>query len=299
MPFIKQQKNKAYFKRFQVQFRRRREGKTDYRARKRLVAQDKNKYNTPKYRLVVRFSNKDVICQIISSKLAGDYVFTAAYSHELTRYGMPVGHTSYAAAYATGLLLARRTLQKCNIDSKYAGNTGNPGEDYNVSPIEDGPAPFKALLDVGLRRTTTGCRVFAAMKGAVDGGLEVPHSETRFVGFDNESKKLNAEVFRKHIFGAHVADYMKSVKEDDAEKFKTLFSGYIKAGVKAEEVEAKWTAVHKAIRGDPKHKPTPKKEGKPKRYGKIRLSLAQKKDKIRQKMDSMARKKLAGQQDQE
>ena len=31
------------------------EGKTDYRARIRLINQDKNKYNTPKYRFVVRF----------------------------------------------------------------------------------------------------------------------------------------------------------------------------------------------------------------------------------------------------
>lgn len=40
------------------------EGRTDYFARKRLVIQDKNKYNTPKYRLVVRFTNKDIICQV-------------------------------------------------------------------------------------------------------------------------------------------------------------------------------------------------------------------------------------------
>jgi len=40
------------------------EGKTDYYARKRLVVQDRNKYNTPKYRLIVRFTNKDVICQV-------------------------------------------------------------------------------------------------------------------------------------------------------------------------------------------------------------------------------------------
>ena len=58
-------KNNAYFKRFQVKFRRRREGKTDYYARKRLIWQDKNKYNTPKYRFVVRFTNKDVVCQVM------------------------------------------------------------------------------------------------------------------------------------------------------------------------------------------------------------------------------------------
>ena len=55
MGFVKVVKNKAYFKRFQVKYKRRREGKTDYFARKRLICQDKNKYNTPKYRLAVCF----------------------------------------------------------------------------------------------------------------------------------------------------------------------------------------------------------------------------------------------------
>lgn len=73
------------------------EGKTDYRARIRLVTQDKNKYNTPKYRFVVRFTNKDVVAQIVASKLAGDVVLAAAYSHELPRYGLKVGLTNYAA----------------------------------------------------------------------------------------------------------------------------------------------------------------------------------------------------------
>ena len=54
MGFIKVVKNKAYFKRYQVKYRRRRQNKTDYKARVALVNQDKNKYQTPKYRLVVR-----------------------------------------------------------------------------------------------------------------------------------------------------------------------------------------------------------------------------------------------------
>ena len=57
-------KNRAYFKRYQVKFKRRREGKTDYFSRKRLVIQDKNKYNTPKNRLIVRFTNTDIIAQV-------------------------------------------------------------------------------------------------------------------------------------------------------------------------------------------------------------------------------------------
>merc|ERR1712216_1007450 len=62
-------KNKAYYKRFQVKYKRRREGKTDYYARKRLVCQDKNKFATPKYRFVVRFTNKDIICQVSPPRL--------------------------------------------------------------------------------------------------------------------------------------------------------------------------------------------------------------------------------------
>lgn len=64
MGFVKVVKNRGYFRRYQVKFKRRRQGKTDYFARKRLTVQDKNKYNTPKYRLIVRFTNKDVIAQV-------------------------------------------------------------------------------------------------------------------------------------------------------------------------------------------------------------------------------------------
>jgi large subunit ribosomal protein L5e len=112
MGFVKIVKNKQYFKRFQVKFRRRREGKTDYYARKRLVVQEKNKYNTPKYRLIVRFTNKDIICQVAYARIEGDVIICAAYSHELPRYGVKVGLTNYAAAYCTGLLIARRLLKK-------------------------------------------------------------------------------------------------------------------------------------------------------------------------------------------
>jgi large subunit ribosomal protein L5e len=74
MVFVKVTKNKAYFKRFQTQFRRRREGKTDYEARKKMIAQDVNKYLAPKYRLVARFTNSKVITQIVYSTLKGDKV---------------------------------------------------------------------------------------------------------------------------------------------------------------------------------------------------------------------------------
>ena len=58
--------------------------------------------------MIVRISNKDITCQIAYAHLKGDQVVCSAYAHELPRYGINVGLTNYAAAYATGLLLARR-----------------------------------------------------------------------------------------------------------------------------------------------------------------------------------------------
>ena len=208
MVYVKIERSSTYFSRYQVKYKRRRQGKTDYRARLRLTSQDKNKYNTPKYRFVVRFSNKDVTCQIAYATVAGDVIVAAAYSHELPRYGLEVslkrlvplaeivtatricrcsricsqvlqvwrgfltrllgflqaGLTNYAATYATGLLLARRVLQKFNLDKTYTGTEEATGEDYNVEADDEGPRPFTALLDTGLKRTSTGSKVFAALK---------------------------------------------------------------------------------------------------------------------------------------
>merc|ERR1711908_26403 len=265
MAFVKLVKNKAYFKRFQVKYRRRREGKTDYYARKRLVAQDKNKYNSPKYRFVVRFTNKDIICQVMSSKIAGDVCHTAAYAHELTRYGLPVGHTNYAAAYCTGLLCARRLLQKYKLDTKFPGTeevTAEFDECYvhNEEDDEDGPAAFHALLDVGLKCTTLGSKVFAAMKGAFDGGLEIPHSEKKFFGYDPDGKEYDAEAHKERIFGGHVRGYMETMEADDPDKYKDHFSKFIEADIGCDDLEELYGKVHAAIREDPAAQATEKKK---------------------------------------
>jgi large subunit ribosomal protein L5e len=51
--------------------------------------------------------------------VAGDIIVAAAYSHELSKYGLTVGLSNFAAAYATGLLLARRTLTKYGLADTY------------------------------------------------------------------------------------------------------------------------------------------------------------------------------------
>jgi len=293
--FVKVVKNKAYFKRFQVKFKRRREGKTDYYARRRLVIQDKNKYNTPKYRMIVRFSNKDIICQIAYAKIEGDVVVCAAYSHELPRYGIKIGLTNYAAAYCTGLLLARRLLRKLRLDKIYAGCETVTGEQYNVEDIEGQPGAFRAFLDVGLARTTTGARLFGAMKGAADGGIDIPHSTKRFPGYDSESKEFSADVHRKHIFGQHVADYMKSLMEDDEEAFKRQFSQYTKLGITPDELEGIYLKAHANIRADPEHKPKPARtDVVKKRWNDKKTDIATRKNKIQQRKRAVIQKLDAG-----
>jgi len=256
MGFVKTVKTKAYFKRFQVKFRRRRQGKTDYQQRHKLIRQAKNKYNTPKYRFIVRFTNTDVITQIAYAKLKGDQVMTAAYSHELPRYGLTVGLTNYAAAYATGLLCARRHLDTVRLAKKYEGKTKVTGEywQYEEEDLEfaSGPKPFKAYLDVGLVRTTRGARVFAALKGAADGGLDIPHSETRFAGFDTKKGTLDSKKLRSYLLGGHVANYMKKLQKDSSEKYQRQFSQYIAKGITPDSIEGLITKAHAAIRANPR-----------------------------------------------
>ena len=258
MGHVKILKNAAYSKRYNVKFRRRREGKTDYQARKRLIVQDKNKYNSPRYRLCVRITNKDIICQIIYSKIVGDFCVCAAYSHELPKYGMKVGLTNYAACYATGLLCARRLLKKLGMDEDYEGQTEVDGEQFLVEQ-EGEKRPFTALLDVGLVRTSTGAKVFGALKGAVDGGLNIPHSEKRFPGYDRDAKDFDAETHKKYIFAGHVAEYMELLEEEDPDRYATQFAKYIEEELAGDELEEKWGEVHAAIREDPSYTKTEKK----------------------------------------
>lgn len=301
MGFVKVVKNKAYFKRFQVKFRRRRESKTDYYARQRLIIQDKNKYKTPKYRFVVRFTNRDIICQVFSADMTHDVCLCAAYSHELSRYGVKVGLTNYSAAYCTGLLLARRVNAKFALS--YEGKAEADGEDYLVEKDASGRSPFRALLDVGLARTTTGARLFGALKGAVDGGLYVPHNNHRFPGSTREDEsgewKYAPEEHRKYIFAGHVKEYMEKLQQEDEEGYKRQFGRFIAAGVGADALEAMYKKAHAAIRADPAKKAAPLQKGyfvtrskakdadvkyPKKQWSKIKLSIAQRKAKIKQKL---------------
>jgi len=292
---VKVQKSKAYYARYQVKFRRRREGKTDYRQRKRLCCQDKNKYQTPKYRLVVRFTNKQVICQIAYALVDGDRILAQASSTELPRYGLNAGLKNYAAAYCTGLLVARRLLQKVGLDELYEGNTEVDGEvvkteydgkEFFVEEVDDDKYPFRALLDVGCRPTTTGARIFGALKGAADGGLDVPHSEKRFPGYDRDAKEYDADMHRERIFGGHVGEYMEYLEEEDNQKYQEHFAKYIEHDMEADGLEELYEEVHEKIREDPS--PAEKKDFSPDKSfkRKAKLTLDERKAAVQAKKDA-------------
>ncbi|KAF1078728.1 50S ribosomal protein L18 [Methanogenium sp. MK-MG] len=146
--------------RYFVPFRRRHEGKTDYYSRMRLLLSEKP-------RMVVRKTNRQIIIQLVEATLEGDRTLVAAYSHELEGYGFTGAMGNTPAAYLTGMLFAVR-----------ARNSG----------YEEG------ILDIGLTRSTPGGKVFGALKGAVDAGLEVPHGESILPSEDR-------------VKGAHIAAY--------------------------------------------------------------------------------------------
>lgn len=298
MGFIKVVKTTSYYSRYQVKFRRRREGKTDYQARRRLVQQDKNKYDSKKYRLVVRRTNARIIVQIIYATIQGDRVLAQADSFELKRFGLESGLTNYAASYATGLLLARRLLTQLGMADIYKGVETADGEFFDVyeKGINEDRRPFRALLDVGLVRTTTGNRVFGALKGAVDGGIHVPHNTKRFPGYHLEKKEAvtgkrgktvqergkasgtyNAKEHRDHIFGAHVQTYYDLLKKENKDRFKKQFAGWeaTLTKAKAANFEALYKKVHAEIRKSPQRVKAAKKNPVRKQISKAKGSLVQ------------------------
>lgn len=132
---------------YRVSLRRRREGKTDYQARKALVL-------SRKPRLVARSTAKNVVTQIIVAKPLGDEVLAAAHSRELKKYGWKAATGNVPAAYLTGLL--------CGLKAEAKGVA-------------------EAVLDIGLVAPTKGSKVFAVLSGVLDAGVDVPHDREKIV----------------------------------------------------------------------------------------------------------------------
>jgi large subunit ribosomal protein L18 len=124
-------------------FRRRREGKTDYKRRLKLLVSGKP-------RLVVRRSLQYIRAQLIEYHPSGDKTLASAFSRELKRLGWKFACDNLPAAYLTGLLIGKRALEK---------------------------GVREAILDMGLYPSIKGSRIYAVVKGARDAGLRVPCDE--------------------------------------------------------------------------------------------------------------------------
>lgn len=274
MGFVKVQKNKAYYKRIQTKYRRRREGKTDYFARRKMVKQDKNKYNTPKYRLVARITNKKVICQVIYSTILGDRVFCQAQSNELTKFGVPVGHTNYGACYATGLLVARRCLDLMGQADAVTGVEECNAEEFHVEEEDNEKRPFKVFFDLGLTRCVSGARIFGILKGAVDGGLHIPHNVKKFPGYSEPEERgmdyqYDASAHLERILGTHLQEYMEMLQEEDPERYKVQFSKFIENDIEPDAIEDMYKECHSKIRENPKYEKEPASKITHKRRGNV------------------------------
>ncbi len=141
--------------RHKVPFRRRREGRTDYRHRMALL-------KGGKVRAVVRKSNRSTRVQFIGYTEKGDFVVASAVSTDLAELGWTGSGKSTPGAYLTGLLAGKRAKEK---------------------GVEE------AVLDIGLREPKKGATVFAALKGIVDAGVDIPHSEDMIPSKDRISGK--------------------------------------------------------------------------------------------------------------
>jgi len=142
--------------------RRRRENRTDYKARRILLES-----GTP--RIVVRRTNKYYILQAVESVEAQDKVIATVTSKDLLKNGwdakMSGSLKSISAGYLTGILMAKKL------------------------------GKGKYIVDLGMARTFTGSRVFAVVKGLIDGGLDVPANEKVFPSED----RLNGEHLKPEV----------------------------------------------------------------------------------------------------
>ncbi len=191
----------AHGPRYRLPFRRRREGKTNYHKRLKLLKSRKS-------RVVIRASNNNILVQVVQSQIGGDKILVSSYSRELPKkFGWNAYTGNIPAAYLTGYLAGLRA-KKMNIQ--------------------------EAVLDLGLFYHRF--RVLAAAKGFLESGIEIPHGEGFF-----------PEDFEARIDGSQIETYAKSLKQNDPDKYKLMFSRYIKTKVDPLKIKQSFSSTKKKI----------------------------------------------------
>ena len=156
--------------------------------------------------MVVRPTNKNMTVQVIKADPTGDQVMVSAQSSELKALGWKAACGNMPAAYLTGLLIGTRAKAK---------------------------GVNNAILDIGLSARGPGSRIFAAAKGALDGGLAIPIDKKALPGEDR-------------LRGDHIVNYSKLISAQP-EIYKKRFARYLKNNLKPEELQENFTDVQNRI----------------------------------------------------
>ena len=167
--------------RYKVAFRRRREGRTDYHQRLRLLLSKED-------RVVVRKSSRHMKVQLVAPGSEGDTTLSSAVSKELEKYGYNASSGNTTAAYLTGLLFGYRALSK--------------GYEYGV-------------LDIGLQASSPGSRVYATLRGMVDAGFEVPHNPSVLPS----DERIRGEHIAEYMEGSNLPEIFDAVREKISAEF--------------------------------------------------------------------------------
>jgi len=189
----------ATSKSYTVKFRRKRLRKTDYKARLRLLVSKKN-------RLVIRKTLNQIYLQIINYDKNGDKVLFTLNSKILKKYGWGYGLNNLSASYLTGLLFGLGAKKK------------------KITNL---------ILDIGLSSSIKGSVYYAALKGVLDSGIEVPHD-----------KKILPNEDR--VKGKHIVDYALLLKKQP-ELYKKQFSSHLKNNVSLENLTKTFDAIKEKI----------------------------------------------------
>jgi len=186
---------------YKVPRKRRREGKTNYYKRYKILKSGQ------KIRAVIRKTNQYIIVQIIEFAPQGDRTLVGVHSKTLFKLGWKGDPNNTPAAYLTGLIAGFKAKKL--------------GIEY-------------AVPDIGLHRAVKGARVFAAIKGLRDAGVNVPASEEVLPSEDR-------------IKGEHIAKYAELLESKDPERFKRQFSRMLARGLNPKDLPKHFEEIKSKI----------------------------------------------------
>ena len=186
---------------FTVPFKRKREGRTYYRKRMKMLL-------SSKHRLVIRKSLRNIQASIIEYNPIGDKVLFTVNSRSLTKFGWKGNNGNLPSAYLIGMLAGKKAIEK---------------------------GVKEAVLDIGFNNSTKGSRLYAALAGAIDSGLNIP---------------CNPEILpsKDRIAGEHIAKYGHALKSDKS-KYEKQFNNYTKMGVNPEDITKHFNEIKVKING--------------------------------------------------